>query len=206
MAVNIKPMTKSELRKYVEAYRPLFCNWNAVGNDGFVRVSGPIAQMVWFENLRSGAYRPAAGVSILVAKGGSMLHQFLDIRNRQVLPREHDSKFERVCQAMCDQFVPSINSPLDASEVCRLCEERATGRIHDAHSLSALYAYLGDFDSARKWLESLKRLTKGRTDLTDWEENFVRAANALEEAIESGNVKDLLDEIRLAEESRLLRA
>ena len=197
-------MTKAELRKYVEAYRPLFCNWTAVRDEGFVRVTGPIAQKIWFENLRSGAYRPVAGVSILVARGGSMLHQFLDIRNREVLPREHDSNFENVCQAMCDQFVPSIISPLDASEVCRLCEERATGRINDAHSLSALNAYLGDFDAARKWLDTLKRLTKDRTDLEDWEENCVRAANALEQAIESGNVKAVLDEIRLAEESRLL--
>lgn len=197
-------MTKAELRKYVEAYRQLFCNWTAVRDEGFVRVTGPIAQKIWFENLRSGAYRPVAGVSILVARGGSMLHQFLDIRNREVLPREHDSNFENVCQAMCDQFVPSIISPLDASEVCRLCEERATGRINDAHSLSALNAYLGDFDAARKWLDTLKRLTKDRTDLEDWEENCVRAANALEQAIESGNVKAVLDEIRLAEESRLL--
>ena len=206
MAVRIEPMTRSELRKYVEAYRPLFCNWTAVRGEGFVRVTGPIAQKIWFENLRSGAYRPVAGVSILVARGGSMLHQFLDIRNREVLPREHDSNFERVRKAMCDQFVPSIISPLDASEVCRLCEERATGRMIDAHSLSALNAYLGDFDSARKWNDTLKRLALNRTDLQEWEKEYVRAAKALEESIESGNVKAFLDEVRASEESRVLHA
>ncbi|MFO0979217.1 MAG: hypothetical protein U0996_22605 [Planctomycetaceae bacterium] len=205
MTVKIKPMTKSELRQYVEAYRPFFDNWTAVRGEGFVRISGPVAQQVWFENLRSGAYRPVSAISILVAKGGAMLHSFLDIRHREILPREHDLKFERVYRAMSEQFVPSIISPLNAIEVRQLCEERATGRINDAHSLSALNAYLGDYDAASKWIATLKRLTKDRTDLEDWEVSCVRAANALEEAIANDNVKVALDEIRMSEESRLLQ-
>ena len=206
MAIKIKPMTKSELRQYVEAYRSVFGNWTGIRGEGFLRISGPVAQQVWFENLRSGAYRPVCAISILVAKGGAMLHQFLDIRNREVLPREHDLKSERVCKAMCDQFVPSIILPLNATEVCQLCEEQAVERINDAHSLSALNAYLGNIDSARKWIDTLKRQTHDRTDLQDWERNCVVAANALEKAIESGNVKAVLDEIRLSEEARVLRA
>ena len=197
-------MTKLELRKYVDAYRPLFRNWTAVRDECFIRITGPIAQKIWFENLRSGAYRPVAGVSILVASGGSMLHQFLDISNREVLPREHDSKFELVCQAMCDQLIPSIVLPLNAGEICRVCEERATGRIHDALSLSALNAYLGNIDSSKKWIGTLRRLTDDRTDLEAWEKDCVHAVNALEVAIENGNVKATLDQIRVSEESRLL--
>ncbi len=171
-----------------------------------MRISGPIAQQVWFENLRSGAYRPATAISILVAKGASLMHQFLDVRHREVLPREHDAEFEGVCNAMREQFVPSIISPLDANEVCRLCEERAGERLNDAHSLAALNAYLGNIDSAKKWIETLKRLMKDRSDLEEWEKDRVNAANALQQAIENGNVRSLLDEIRLSEESRLLRA
>jgi hypothetical protein len=206
MAIMIKPMTKSELRNYVEAYRGLFSDWMEVRGEGFVRISGPIAQKVWFENLRSGAYRPAAGISILSAKGGSMMHQFLDFPNREILPRDHNSKFERVCTAMIEQFVPSIISPLNANEVCRVCEEHAAERINDAHSLSALNAYLGNIDAARQWIDTLRRLTTDRTDLEGWEKERVLAADALEEAIESGNVKAVLDEICLSEESRILHS
>ena len=205
MVVRIKAMTKSELRQYVEAYHPFFSNWIAVRGECFLRISGPVAQQVWFENLRSGAYRPVTAVSILVAKKAVMLHKFLDIRHREILPREHQLKFEEVFNAMRDQFVPSIISPLNAIEVCQLCEEHAVERVNEAHSLSALNAYLGKFDTARKWIDILKRLTNDRTEIEDWEKDCVRALNSLEEAIESDKVKVVLDEIRLSEESRLLR-
>ena len=205
MAIKTKPMTKSELRQHVESYRSFFVDWTDVGGEGFLRVSGPVAQQVWFENLRSGAYRPVTAISILVAKGGAMLHSFLDIRNREVLPREHELKLEMVCKAMSDQFIPSVISPLNAREVCRLCEEHAMPRISDAHSLSALNAYLGNIDSAREWIATSKRLTFERTDLQNWETDCVMATHTLEVAIESGNVKSVLDEIRRSEEARILR-
>ena len=42
MAAKIKPMTKSELRHYVQAYRPIFGDWTAMRGEGFVRISGPV--------------------------------------------------------------------------------------------------------------------------------------------------------------------
>jgi hypothetical protein len=204
MAIRITPMTKSELKRYVDSYKTYFCNWTQVRSEGFLRFSGPIAQQVWFENLRSGAYRPASAISILVARNSVMLHRFLDVRNRQVLPREHEGKFKEICKAMEEQFVPPISLPLNPIEVLKTCEENARESIQDAHALSAFHAYFGNLDSARKWMDAIKRMTNGRDNLQDWEISCLQDVKQLEQAIQQGNVREFLEEIRCAEESRLM--
>lgn len=204
MPNRIKKMTKAELRRYVDAYRVFFNDWIQIKGEGFFRFSGPIAQLVWFENLRSGAYRPASAVSILVARNSVMLHGFLDVRHRQVYPREHDAKFKEICSAMQEQFVPPICQPLNPLEVLKTCEENARESIQDAHALSALHAYFGHMNSARKWMDAVKRMTIGRDNLQDWEISCLQDMNQLEKAIQQGNVQEFLEEIRLAEESRLM--
>ncbi|WP_373653017.1 hypothetical protein [Schlesneria sp. DSM 10557] len=205
MAINLRTMTKKELRPYLQAYRRLFEGWTEVGGEGFLRISGPIAQQVWFERLSGGAYRPATAVSVLVAKHSGMLFSFLDYPLREVFPRDHDSKFERVCKAMREQFVPSIASPLNAIEVCHFCEKSAIETIPDAHTLVALNAYLGRLASAQKFLDIFRRLTHNGKDLPDYFEERFRAVNAIHEALQRGNVKEVLDEVRHSEQCRLLK-
>jgi len=198
-----KQLTKTELRKCVQAYSALFPGWTPLGGIGFMRVSGPVAQKIWLEALSYGAYRPASGVSILVARSAGMLHQFLDVKHREVLPAEHDAMFDRMCRAMQEQFVPSITAPLEVNEVCRLCEERAVERIGDARSLAALHAYLGNTEAANKWLDEVARLASEKSELYDYDKERMAAADQIKVAMSHGTVMELLEDIRHSELARL---
>ena len=43
----------------------------------------------------------------------AMLHQFLDVKHEQVLPRQHPVRWKGVVAAMEEQFQPSIRKALD---------------------------------------------------------------------------------------------
>ena len=144
MAISIKPMTKAELRPYVAEYESQFQGWSKRDLQGYYRVSAPFAQLVWFENLRSGAYRPVMTVSILVLNRGATLHQFLEHPHREVLPRDHRSRYESVCGAMKAEFRPPITTDFDTEEAMQLFVNQSTERILDLSSLASLFAYRGD--------------------------------------------------------------
>ena len=115
------PMTAKKLREFVKAYIPAFPGWRLVNNEYFIRCEGPIAQVVGFEALRMGAYRPMNAIRILVAPDAGMLDQFLDVKNREVLATEHDeNKIRQLVEAMEKQFIPAIRSALVPDEVLRL--------------------------------------------------------------------------------------
>lgn len=198
-------MTKTELREYVDSYKDLFTDWTKIEGEGYVRVCGPFAQPVWFENLRSGAYRPASAVSILVAKGTAMLHQFLDIRHREVLPREHKAMLPKVRTAMLEQFVPRIGLALEEQQVLAACEQNAGERLNDALAIGSLHAYFGNDSIAVKWLNVIARLTNDRSDLEDWERERLADSKALANALEMGQAKEYLESIREMETARILR-
>lgn len=180
-------MTKAELRKYVPAYESLFEGWHKRSEEAFFRVSGPFAQQVWFENLRSGAYRPAMAVSILVITDGAILHQFLDVKYRQVLPREHERKLDGVRKAMQTEFRPSIAKPFDEEEAMQMFIEQATDRIRDASSLAALYAYAGCLPQALEMVSKVRRLAEAKDELFVWEPALVDQAVDLATAIKNGS-------------------
>lgn len=152
MPTKIKPLTKKQLREVFESYSDVFDLWDKDPSDAvYSRTSGPVKQQVWFEGLRSGEYRPASGVRILVAPDAAMLHQFLDIRHRQILLSQHEAMRPSVIKAMTTQFMPHINQPLAAVEVLRLCEAEATDRIADICGVAALAASLGRSNLALDW-------------------------------------------------------
>ncbi|MCE3016765.1 MAG: hypothetical protein ACK56W_10425 [Pirellula sp.] len=202
MAIKIKPMTKAELRRYVASYELLFEDWSKQDGVGFFRLSGPFAQQVWFENLRSGAYRPVMTVSMLIMQGGATLHQFLDIKNRDILPRDHDRKHESVLNAMQGEFRPSITEPLDVTETIQMFVAQATERILDASSLASLYAYCGNLAKANESIAIVRQLAKSKEELFDWEQNLVRDTESLATAIESGNQEAYLAANREIEMAR----
>jgi hypothetical protein len=187
MAIKIKPMTKSELRRYVSTYEFLFGSWKKQDGVGFARLSGPFAQQVWFENLRSGAYRPVMTVSILVMRGGATLHQFLDINNREILPRDHDRKYENIAKAMQGEFRPNIGELLDPAETMRMFVAQATERILDASSLASLHAYFGNLGKAKESIATVRQLAQSKGELFDWERTLVQETESLATSIDGGN-------------------
>lgn len=199
-------MTAKRLHQFVKAYVPAFPDWKLVNDEFFIRFEGPIAQVIGFEALRSGAYRPMHAIRILVAPDAGMLDQFLDIKNREIFATEHDeAKVSQIVKAMEEQFVPAIRSALVPDEVLHLCESSATERVNDAYALSALNASCGNRERAIEWLDVLLRLTEQRKqELFDWEREYMEFGNELRRQIEGHSEKAFLDNVRKTEEARLL--
>jgi hypothetical protein len=194
----ILPMTKKELLKYFKDYREAFPDWTVKDDVVLVRSTGPVEQQIGFENLRAGAYRPSCSVRILCAPPyTAILLRWLDIKHRQILPREHSSKFTSVVNAMEEQFVPAIRRPLDTEEVLQLGEEEAVrdriDNINHSIGLAALNAYLGRTERALSWCNRVREQLADRgRPLADWETKQADFGEGLREAINSNRETSFL--------------
>jgi hypothetical protein len=202
MAIKITPLTKRQLIGYFKDYREAFPDWGVEHDVVLVRSHGPVKQHVAFEALRSGAYRPSCSVEVLVTPGVRVLTRFLDIKHREVLPREHAAKRPLVLKAMEDQFQPSVRSPLDATEVLRLTEEEVVrdriDKTHHSVALAALNAYVGNLDRAAWWCDRVPIQLAGLgREPADWEQEHAEYVQQLRQAITRGQAQAFLQD-RLA--------
>jgi hypothetical protein len=199
MAIKITPLTKRQLVEYFQVYREAFPDWAVEHDVMLTRTHGPIKQLIDFQAQRSGAYRPSGGVRILlpIPDGCSILHQYLDVKHREILPREHPSKWPLVLKAMEEQFVPPIRKPLDVAETLRFGEEEAIrDRIDNMNytmGLAAINAYLGNAERAIYWCHRVEeRAANMGRPLADWEIRKKDFAHELREALEAGHEGELL--------------
>lgn len=198
MAVKIKPLTKAQLVGYFADYRAAFADWDVEHDVVLVRSQGPLKQYIAFEALRAGSYRPSCSVEVLIAPASRLLTRFLDIKHREVLPREHAEKLPRVLKAMEAQFLPAIRQPLKVEEVLRLAEEEVLRdniqNLHYSNGLAALYAHVGDADHAIQWCDRVdgQIAALGRAQ-ADWEQRQEIFARELRAAIRCGEVRAFLD-------------
>ena len=185
--VSIKPLTKSELSEIVAFYGKAFPDWQIMEGERLTRSNGPLLQQIGFEALRSGAYRPSTAVRVLIAPNVVLLPQYLDLRHREVFPKEHLSKWERVVQAIEQQFKPSVRAPLDIQEVINLCTQSTNGSANDMCGLAALNAYIGNSTAALEWCGKLdeKFLAIGRS-LEEWELRYLNYSKELTASIRAG--------------------
>jgi hypothetical protein len=142
MKQRYAPMTKAQLKAVIVDYAASFPDWQLV-HDGqaFVRCSGPIRQMIWFQKLGYAAYRPTHVINTTVLPMPRMLSQILDVKHREVEYRLHEQKFANTLAAMEQQFRPEIRKPLDIAEVLALCEAEA-GTMQDTTNNMAMLAIL----------------------------------------------------------------
>lgn len=193
MKVSIKSLTKKQLSEIVSCYARAFTDWNTVSADRLIRFNGPLLQQIGFEVLRSGAYRPSSAIRVLIAPNVVLLPQFLDISHREIFLREHPTKWERVVLAMEEQIRPSVRKPLEVKEVIELCTSLAAGSANDICGLSALNAYVGNYDGALEYCRLLdeKMFSIGRP-LEEWEELYWQYTKGLATAILEGGVDSFL--------------
>lgn len=199
MAVKIVPLTKKQLVGYFQPYRDALPDWGTEYDVMLTRTHGPLRQAIHFQALRSGAYRPSHAVDILVRvpDGCSILHRHLDVKHREVLPRDHAAKWPLVLRAMEEQFLPPIRKPLDVAEVLRLAEAE-TDRDHIANinyltGLTVLNAYLGKAERAIFWCGRVEETAAhlGRP-LGDWETRKRCFILDLQQAIKAGKEQEFL--------------
>lgn len=140
-----KPLTKKQLIGVVSDYAALFPEWEVVaGGTGIARECGLVKQMIWFQKMTHAAYRPTHVINTTAISFPRMLHQLLDVRNREIAYRAHESKLRGVVIAMEQQFTLNIRRPLDVSEVLKLCEVEARRNVsNDLMMLAILYAWQG---------------------------------------------------------------
>jgi hypothetical protein len=198
MPVQIKPLSKTQLVEYFNTYRDRFPDWAVEHEVTLTRMAWPIKQVVAFQALRSGAYRPSSVVAILPALGHChVLSKWLDIKHREILPREHASKWAMVLEAMEQQFLPLIRKPLDVAEVVQLAEEEVVREkienINYSCGLATLNACLGNQDRALWWCDRLEAQLSclGRAP-ADWEMQKSAFTRQLRDAIRRGDAQALL--------------
>ena len=199
MPVKIVPLTKKQLVEYFQPYREAFPDWGVEHDLLLTRTHGPLKQAIHFQALRSGAYRPSNAIDILmrVPDGCSVLHKHLDVKHREVLAREHATKWPLVLKAMEEQFLPSIRKPLDVAETLRLTEEEADrdriDNINYSTGLAVLNAYLGKVERAIYWCGRVEETAThlGRP-LGDWETRKRRYVLELQQAVKAGKEREFL--------------
>ncbi len=139
--------------------------WQMVGNDMLARVSGPIAQVIWFDRLRTGAYRPTCRIHILAAPdelgGGTVvMSQLLGVKNRDIDIEQHTRLLPAVLKALQNEVSPPIHKPLDGHVVAGLLSQHSGGRPAGAYATACLYAALGRISDARYWMAEYYKALK----------------------------------------------
>jgi len=194
MSIKLQPLTKKQLTEIVECYATAFPDWEIINGQVFARAFGPICQLVGIETLRSGAYRPWAGIRAIAIPDVRMLHQFLDVKHRQILLRQHPVMWKNVVAAMEEQFRPLIRKPLDLREIKGLCEQEARATTNDLCMLAILNAYLGERELAVSYCEQMEKVEPPTlAPRLDWERRHLEFGRQLRRAVEGGDERQFFD-------------
>jgi hypothetical protein len=188
MTIKIKQITKGDLIDYFHDYRIVFPDWAVTHDVVLVRSHELVEQKIAFESLRAGSYRPSCSLTVLSIPRSQLIFNFLDIRNREVFPREHSSKWPHIVSAMEAQFLPSIRAPLDIIEILRIAEsEVLRNKITNVNRLSglaALNAYVGNTPKALYWCDKIEGQVKESIQKPlDWELQHVDFSRQLRTSI-----------------------
>jgi hypothetical protein len=199
---KIKSVTKQDFLKCFADYRAAFPDWDVKQQVILARAHGPIEQHIAFEALRANSYRPAyrpsCSIQVLGAGiGFQLLFSFLDIKHREVYPRDHEAKFPNVLKAMEEQFQPCIRKPLDVADVIQLAEEQVeaggAGNIQYCSGLATLNAHAGNKERALFWCTQVEeQLNHLGREPADWELQGAKYARQLAEAIRAGEQRAFL--------------
>ncbi len=145
-------------------YQSHLSGWQVVGGDTLLRTSGPVAQSIWFDRLRTGAYRPTARIHVLAAPdehGGTVvLPQFLGVKHREIDAQAHLRRLPSVLEALRAEVSPPIDRPLNASAVAELAATQSLGRPAGAYAVACLFAALGRTADVRRWMEEYRSALK----------------------------------------------
>ena len=193
-----KPMTKAQLKVVVADYAAALPDWKlAYDRTALVRNFGPVQQMIWFQALRTGDYRPTHVVNTTALSMPRMLPQILDVRNRESSQKQHATRMPNMLAAMEHQFKPDIRKPLDIAEVLALCEAEA-GEVSDTTNnmamLAILNAWLGHDGDALEYCERMQFCPLPTlAPMPAWEESMRSFGRDLAKAVKAGTEHAFLD-------------
>ena len=197
----MKPLTKKELKEYFQVYRDAFPEWEADVPYALSRTCGPVTQVIGFQILSGGLYRPSCTIRVSgpLDQGWQLLPQMLDVKHREVSRREHAEKWPKVLKAIEEQFVPNVRKPLDVAEVLQIADKDAeqSGITNQQYlnGLAVLNSYKGRDDRAIEWCDRAEASFNefaAAVPPADWMLKQVEFTRQLREAIQGGRGKDFL--------------
>jgi hypothetical protein len=192
------PMTKVQLKTVIAEYAACFPDWELIhGGMAFVRNSGPIQQMIWFQKMSSAAYRPTHVINTTALSMPRMLTQMLDVKHREIEYRLHEQKFDNTLAAMEQQFRPDIRKPLEIAELLVLCEAEARSMPDTTNNmamLAILNAWLGRDAEALDCCERMQHCPLPKlAPIPEWEEAMRAFGRDLAKAVEAGAAREFLE-------------
>lgn len=192
------PMTKAQLKSVIADYAARFPDWELV-HDGmaFVRSSGPIRQMLWFQKMSSAAYRPTHVINTTALPMPRMLTQIMDVKHREVEYRLHEQKFANTLAAMEQQFRPDIRKSLDLAEVLSLCEDKAAEMPDSTNNMTMLAILSAWLDRKADALDYCERMQHcplpTLAPMLEWENTMRAFGRDLAKAVGAGTAREFLE-------------
>lgn len=199
-------ITQPELASVVRDYAGELNGWFVWKRASLCRNEFPLQQMVWFQKLRTGAYRPMHAMNAIPYPMTGALSGILDVRHREATIKQHPSRWRGMLTAMEEQFQPAIRKPIDLEEVVMLCkaEADAVGEGRDNYAphqhtmLAILCSWLGRKAEALDYCERIyNRGPFAAEPITDWELDIQNFCRELTKTLHAGTEKAFLEQCAL---------
>ena len=179
-----KQITQRQLRSIVDDYHQLLPEWKRIALSTIGRVEGASLQVIFFETLSGGDYRPMHFVQVTCVprldrdSKADFFFSHPEGRFNTARIVSHAELCPKIFESMRVTFTPSIVEPLQSRQLLELCERSAIPRSQEAFSLAFFNAYYGRFDRSRIWSNRFNELVDSQA--STWQEWHHRQRNSLD--------------------------
>ena len=190
-------MTASEFRSVVGDYASELEMFKKTKRLTIERIEFPVRQKIWFQKLRTGAYRPTNSVSAIPFGANSIIHEVLDVKHRQCNFHQHPRRWRNISAAMNEQYSPNPQKTIDHHSLLIWCRSAADAipSPHPSYRLfeAILGAWLGRLEDARLACDQAIHFQDwmDRPE-PDWLEEIRKNASLLLSKIEAGEHSEFL--------------